>query len=293
MENPYNKMSYKIIRKLCGFIKVDYFSLSTNYLLKHIPNEYENIPFDIVYGVSGLFCYSNVAYEFAKKHAYRLRLIHFDPFINPRLQNTINRRRYYENNWLQYAEMLFFDTDNHHPDNIGYKDKIIPFRIPIEVRSISKDFGSYYLYGGIFYEKIRNPSLLLDFCKENIDIDVQCYSNYKADCTLTNLQLNPLIDHDVFVEKCKNAAGLIYIGNTGIKSVSSKYLEYIGMRKPIIGINVEKVNDVRKYPFFVDVNEKGWKDKLRIISKKELEQYNPYFDYPDRNPNDTFKLFFQ
>jgi hypothetical protein len=63
------------------------------------------------------------------------------------------------------------------------------------------------------------------------------------------------------------AKALIYIGNSGGNSKSSKYLEYISWKKPIVGINVETDNEVRKYKYYFDEKDPDLILKLNKIVK--------------------------
>lgn len=295
-KNPYENLIYKILRHIAIRLKLEDYPITSLYLDLKMKKTILDNNFDVVYGISGLFAFTYSAYKYSKQNNLPLRIINFDPFANGTLARKVKQRRRVEEACLKYADIMYYNADNIAPNYKQYKEKLKPFYIPIPTYDTSDNHvADYLVYGGIFYQSIRNPILLYNFVKENIDSlnEVFCYSNIIDEMKIPNLKMLPLLPQEEFIKKCKNAKALIYIGNKNANSKSSKYLEYIALKKPIIGINVEKDNEVRKYPFYFDESQKNLMEKINSINNKSIIDFEPLTIYPHRNPKSIFNELFK
>ena len=300
IQNPYEGYSplalyFRLQRKYLHLRKKDSALLASSYIFHRLEAVTRQQKFDLVIAVIGQFCYAEAAYLYASKHHIPLKIIYFDPFTDKTLSAIFPHRISVEKRWVSYADELYYNLENVFPSKETLNKKWIGFYIPI----IPKDLTHWQLnrtlvYGGTFYPKIREPQLLYDFAVsiENRGVEVECYATLKTYPKQSSIRFFPLLTREAFSQKCREARALIYIGNTNFVSKSSKYLEYVAWRKPIVGINVEPDNDVRKYKYYFDAQDKDLIGKLNEVSPEELKNYNPANDFPERDPRQLAERLF-
>ena len=255
----------------------------------------KNIRFDAVIGVAGLFYYTQAAYLFACKHNLPLKLVYFDPFTNNITTRNLARRLAIEKQWLGYAKQVYYNAENILPEEGILKKKAIPFYIPISLKSLQNWCRNNSLvYGGNFYPQIRQPNGLYELAQSLQDTDwkIECYSNLRNHPVMNNVKFAPLLQRSAFEQRCNQAGALIYIGNCGGNCRSSKYLECMGYRKPIVGINVSKDDEVRKYKYYWDATDSEWIERISDIPDEELRSHNPFVDFPQRDPKKLARVLF-
>lgn len=241
--------------------------------------------FDVVIGVGGLFYYIEAAYWLSVRRKIPLKLVYFDPFTQNIATRDLPLRKRLEQKWLAYADVLYYNLENTPPEIRSEKTK--GFYIPIFPRVLPDwQRNNTFLYGGNFYRQIRTPDGLYDFARsiQSTGWRIECYSNLQKPQPLKPIKFGPLLPHNDFKHKCAQAGALIYIGNTGGEARSSKYLEYISYRKPVIGIQVAPDDPVRRYKYYLDATDLNLIKKLDAISADELKNYNPWVDFPEREP---------
>ena len=297
IKNPFvSNYFYRILRKFMHIVKIDNAKLASLYIYRSIRKYCKKINFDLIISMSGRFCYTVASYKYAKKKNIRLKIVYFDPFVDNIFSLNKKMRIRTEKKWLEKADKIYYNNENISPKVYNNSNKFIPFKIPIEHQLLhnKKKSSNYFMYGGTFYKGIREVDQLYKFAKKlaNTKYYIRCYSNLINPKRDEKIKFYPLLNHDLYVRECVNSDALIYIGNNDKNVISSKYLEYIAMRKIIIGINVGKSEEIRKYPFYFDANDSDLLNKINIIDKKALNNYNPYIDFADRNPNKIFNEIF-
>lgn len=248
-----------------------------------------------VIALSAGFAYTEAAYRYAKKYHIPLTVIWFDPFLlNPLIGNTHYTQKKQEQ-WLNYADKFLYNRDNSYTEALTHRAE--PFDIPLYTDStFTNNTDSTLIYGGRFYKEFRSPKAIFTLSEQicGTSMHIMCYANLtrnvqKYSDTLTLL---PCIPSFLFREECQKAKAIICIGNENMAFQPSKYLEAIGMRKPIVGIHIPMQSELRKYPFFVDADEQDWIEKLNGIQPEEQESFDPYRLYPDRKPSLFLKQIF-
>ena len=287
LSNPFDtSLGYRGLRKLYSILHIDDRKLSTYYIYNKINRIGKNVPFSLIISASGRYCYSFASYYYAKKHNIELKIIYFDPFANNVYAINKRKRRKEEQAWINYASKIYYNAENLIPDEAKDDNIFSPFKIPVITRKqINTKKENVILYGGTFYSGIREPDGLGALEQQILGsgITIRCYSNISSVDWETNIEFLPLISSKEFKEKCQSAKALIYIGNIGGNSTSSKYLEYISLKKPIIGINVSESDEVRKYPYYIDCEGGRVLELLESIDEEALLEFNPNDVYPDRN----------
>ena len=288
-----NAISYRILRRLYLWLNKDNFLLSTRYAFKKIKTLIKDEQFDLIIGCSGRFCFSEVGYKLAKERLIPLRLAFFDSCVyNPYVRNRAKRLKK-QNEWISYAQKLLINIEAQSRLQDSDLSKTEFFKIPIRNRQVSFDRDSKnYIYGGTFYKNIREPDDIIKFADslENDKDIVICYSNIPQEKSNNKIKFRKILPYAEFIDVCQSAKALIYIGNKGTDVVSSKFLEYLSLKKPIIGINVSEKDDVRKYPFYFDSDDDLLCEKIDSITINDLCGYDCYSDYPDRNPVYLYRL---
>lgn len=294
--DPYTLFRYRFARKLLNMFHMDQYKLTSKYEFSRLNWICEGKSFDQVVAVSGLFCHVATAFRYAKMKSIPLSIVYFDPFVENRSTRNKKKRASVEARWFEYATFVYCNEENVLPSVNRFREKIIPFKIPIEVSSeyVDDNNSKDIVYGGMFYQDIRTPDGVYTLARQiaKSDYQITCYSNLQNERGAENLRFLPLIGAQAFAEKCKTAAALIYVGNRGGNSKSSKYLEFVALKKPIIGIQVETDNEVRNYPFYIDASLPNLIERLNMLRHMNREEYDPYKTYPDRDPRALFvKLF--
>ena len=294
--NPQLKLCYRVLDKMYRILHHDRDSITSMYAYYRLQRQCKGISFDLIVSLSGLFSFANISYKFSKKNNIPLRMVYFDPYVDNIYTNNYRKRKRKEIRWAKHSELVLYNCENHKPRYMEIT-KTIPFKIPIfevPIEVLDKKTKSDYLvYGGSFYPKIRDPYGLFGLADklEGCNTRIYCYSNFSHEPYKDILFFYSQLSSKEYEKKCINAKGLIYIGNIGGNSVSSKFLEYISYHKPIIGINVNNVDEVRRYPFYFDMSD-NIGDKLRKIDSEKLIKYDAYVDYPDRRPEMLFAKMF-
>ena len=293
VKDPFKKIKYRFLRRVFLLLNRDNYALTHEYILRKIVKNCGDKKFDLIASCSGRFCHTCAAYKYAKTNKIPLRIIYFDSFVdNPYTRNRTLREKI-ENCWFSYANKVFVNVE---AENYKWKgiNKIEYFKIPINEQNCLYERGHNYIYGGLFYKGIREPAGIIELAEklDNCPDKIVCFSNCVEQLQHRNISSFGLISHNSFLEECKKAKALIYIGNTGTKAKSSKYLEYISLHKPIIGINVSDDDEVRKYPFFFDADMKDLIEQIDSIKEDSLNVYRPINDYSDRDPSLIYQRFF-
>lgn len=291
---PYKKHNllsffYRAKRRICHFFKIESYNITEMYAYQSLKKKSRNNHYDLVIGVSGYFCFIEAAYRFSKAQNIPLKCIYFDPFVENLTAYNHKKRIKSEKKWVEYAKKVYYNEEME-PPSIIY-DNFSLFKIPISLPlktqdSTQNDSSNELIYGGSFYKSRRQPDVLFNLSEvlNKTKYHIICFSNIKSNNNKDNISFNPIVDRKTFLERCKKAKGLIYIGNIGSNQISSKYIDYISLKKPIIGINVEKNNEVRKYPFFIEFNGNNIADELDNVDEEALAQYDPLKkDFTDRN----------
>ncbi len=291
---PIPNLKSEIYRKIRTLFRLDS-CISDAKLIFSILEKYANLEFDLVIAVGGVFSFIEAAYLFSLKYNIPLKIIYFDPFANNVFSINPKKRMQIEKRWLSYADVLLFNIENTCPSYLQRSPKLKYFYIPMflkPVKNLTQD--RTLVYGGAFYRHIRTPKLLYDFALsiKNKGFTIECYSQLKHCPQDIGIKFFPTLRRKDFEKRCQSASALIYIGNSGGDSKSSKYLEYIAMHKPIIGINVEPDNIVRKYKYYIDERDPHLIDKLNNINQDEILAYSPYIDFPNRNPKTLTDILF-
>lgn len=197
---------------------------------------------------------------------------------------AIGKRKIFLNKILKDAEQVFMvdgvvEEYSKYKFTPSYQDKIRELHIPIlkEIalsKSYKKDAKQAKLiYTGLFYEKIRNPSKMLDILsKLEIDCEIDIFSKYcesvienkKKLFTRCVLNIHGLISHDNCLKEILSSDFVINLGNTISNQMPSKILEYIGFGKPIINFYFNE-NDMclpilKKYPLSLNINVNNYTD---------------------------------
>ena len=279
-------LRYRIRRKIHHLLQWDDCTLGSQTIFTHL-QKYAHLNFDLVIGIAGIFSFVEAAYQFARQNHLPLKLAYFDPFTNNSLAKNIKKREKLEQRWLSYAEKLYYNLENLVPAHLQKCNKLVGFHIPMFPQPLTTwTQDNALIYGGSFYKGIREPELLYRFANsvKNSRFSIECYSNLKYYPKDSNIHFAPMLNRKQFEQKCLSARGLIYIGNSDKNLKSSKYLEYIIWHKPIIGVNVEQDNEVRKYKYYVNENDPKLIEKLKSITQAELLAYDPLLDFPNRDP---------
>lgn len=291
---PIPNFKSEIKRKICTALQIDTCTQNSDIILNHL-QKYSHLKFDLVIAVGGVFSFIEAAYIFATENKTPLKIVYFDPFSNNLFTKNPQKRQTIEKRWLAYADNLYFNADNNCPDYLKKNPKVKLFYIPLFLRPVQTCTpNSTLIYGGTFYRRIRKPKLLYNFActVANKGFKIQCYSTLKHYPKNTGIDFYPILNRADFEKRCQAAQALIYIGNAGGDAQSSKYLEYIALRKPVIGVNVEANNEVRKYKFYLDEKDPQLPQKLNTIKQEELLAYNPFDDFPHRMPQVLADMLF-
>ncbi len=285
---------YRAKDKIYRTVGIENYAVSSLYIFNKLLHLCKEHSFDMIVSASGWFCFTSAAYKIAKIKKIEFRMIYFDPFTNNAFTRNSKLRAKQEHTWLSYASKMFYDVDNDHPETKEFREKQIGFKEPLRKREFKRPKNNHIIYGGFFYTDIRSPDGIYQLGELFRDSDkkIVCFSNLKEKGIFDNLEFKGLVPHDEFVTICEEAFAFIYIGNRGIGAKSSKYLEYISFQKPIIGIDVEPDNDVKKYKYYIDISDAQLKNKLDEISMSELSSYDSTLDYSDRSPKALFDLLF-
>ena len=292
---PIPNFKSELKRKICTALQIDTCVQNSGIILSYL-QKYEHLKFDLVIALGGVFGFIEAAYKFARKNNIPLKIVYFDPFSNNLFAKNPQKRRALEKRWLNYADNLYFNADNTCPDYLKTYPKVKPFYIPLFLRPVHPCIpNNTLIYGGTFYRRIRKPELLYNFANSvaNKGFKIQCYSTLKKYPENTEIEFYPIISRADFEKRCRLAQALIYIGNSaGGDSQSSKYLEYIALHKPVIGVNVEADNEVRKYKYYLDEKDPQLPQKLNAIKQTDLAAYNPFDDFPHRAPQTLADMLF-
>ena len=298
VKNPFKVIFIRALRKIKVLLKQDIILFPTIYTYLLLEQKCRILDPDLIVAVSGRFCYAEAAYLFAKKHNIPLRIVCFDPFksntvfyINEKKRESVYSR------WIKYSEKIFWNFENVVLGSDKSNIKTSVFKIPIgNVVNENKSDKRSIVYGGSFYGDHRTPEGLYKLNKllSGTSYHIYCFSNYHDDNSYENLTFVSLVDPDKYSDICNNATAFIYIGNVNTNSISSKYLEYVVYKKPIIGIQVQQNNEVRKYPYYIDMEAEGDHivSKLTEYCLLDKTDYLPTSTYPDRDPKFIFREFF-
>ncbi len=288
-----NSLFYRFKGKIYSLLKKDKAILAASYILRQLTKATKDLKLDLIIAVAGQFSFIEAAYLFASKHNLPLKIIYFDPFTQNISTINLQMRKALEKKWLSYANNLYYNLENSYPENLNKKMR--GFYIPIFLKPLENwQRNKTFLYGGAFYKQIRKPDGLYAFAKaiKNTAWHIECYSNLRDYPKISNIKFSPVISRADFHQKCQQAGALIYIGNTGGNSTSSKYLECIGYRKPIVGIQVAANDPVRKYKYYFDATDKNLIHKLSALTASELKNYDPFACYPERNGKNLAETLF-
>ncbi len=282
----WSAVCYRIQRKILYKLGKENFLLGVKSIYTHL-QKYAYLNFDMVLGIAGLFGFMEAAYQFAHKNHIPFKLVYFDPFTNHSLAKNIYKREKVEHRWLAYADKVYYNLENLVPKHLQKLTKFVGFYIPFGPKKLTGwKQNDTLIYGGSFYKGIRDPELLYRFADsiKNSGVSIECYSSLKYCPKNVNIYFAPMLSRKQFEQKCLSARALIYIGNSDKNLKSSKYLEYMAWHKPIIGINIEPDNEVRKYKYYLDADDPELIEKLKRITPQELLAYNPLVDFPNRDP---------
>ena len=284
-----------LYRRILTLLQLDTCTLYTKSILAAL-KKYEGIKFDLVIGVSGVFSFMEAAYTFAVKNNIPFKIVYFDPFVNNRFTKSQKQRKRIEEKWLARADNLYFNIENECPAYLQKSAKLKYFYIPMFLKPYKNcKTEKTLIYGGTFYRKIREPKLLYDFAKKikGKGFKIECYSELKRYPKNLGIDFFPKLKREDFDKRCQKALALIYAGNSGGDCKSSKYLEGIALHKPVIGINVEPDNEVRKYKYYLDADDQKLIEKLNSITQEELANYNPFNDFKHRDPKKLTDMLFK
>lgn len=293
--DPYKGFAYRLLRKTYYTFKIDDCKLTSKYALRQLNRICANQQFDLVIAAAGRFAFIHAGYLFAKRRGIPLRIVYFDPYTNNDYAWNVRLRKQLEQQYLQYVDLLLFNIENAAPVPEAYEKKLRGFKIPIsKATSVANADNGKIVYGGTFYKKIRTPDGLIALAQKlsNSEYEIECYSNLGSCEKKPGISFYPLLSKDRWQTVSSQAAALVYIGNLNSKSKSSKYLEYVAMKKPIIGINVERDNEVRRYPFYIDsenVDALGILEGFRLANRRA---FDPLKTFPDRSPRFLFEQMF-
>jgi len=296
--DPFKKnIFYRLLRKAMYIFKIDNAKLASHYVYKKIKKECNGIKFDYIISMSGRFCYTFAAFKYANKNRITMRIIYFDNFVDNMYTRNKKMRIREEKKWLEYVDNIFYNDENKNCLVHNKSDKFVPFKIPISNKIVDikhAELNNYLIYGGSFYKGMRDSNELYKLaCKlVGTKYKIKCYSNLINPVKNDKIEFNDFVSHDEFVNECKKATALIYIGNSNEDVVSSKYLEYISLKKIIVGINVNKNEEVRKYLYYFDYDNEDLIKKIENVKCSNINCYNPYVDFPNRSPVELFKKFF-
>lgn len=289
IKNPFLKWFlsfYRVKRKILKVLKKDRLCLSWKELFKGAERIFKNEAFDYVIGASGPSYYMNAAYNFAFKNSYKFGMIYFDPFTNNISSINRQKRKCIEKKWYEYSSFVFEESNASKMPFLDCKNISHEYFMPIFLKDFNYVEKGYYVYGGSFYSKFRSEKLLEEFLNNDYchNEKFKIFSN-KKECFshFSNVDSNGVIDGTKYNEICKNAKGIIVIGNGENSSVMpSKILDAISYKKPIIGLNLKK--DLIKYPFYFSGEDKEVFKKINCIKRKDLEEFNFYFNFPNHDP---------
>lgn len=301
IKDPRVKIIYKILNKTCKLVHFDQESITSAYAYRMMKHMCHGLKFDLIVSLSGPFCFANIAYRYSKKHNIPLRTVYFDPYVDNLYALNKKKRKRKELKWAKQSEVVLYSAENSIPRYTNIT-RTISFKIPIFISSVQsvekknscEDFSNYFVYGGTFYPGVRSPDSLFELADRinGTNTKIYCYSTFVHNIYKNILYFKPLLSANEYKKVCSKARGLIYIGNSGGNSTSSKFLEYISLKKPIIGINVSKVDEVRKYPYYIDISDDICA-KLVNFEQYIMNDYNPYIDFPDRRPEIFFDQLFR
>lgn len=301
VENPRVKFIYRALDKMYRLVHLDREAITSVYAYQKMKYLCRGKKFDLIVSLSGLFCFANIAYKYSKKNNIPLRTVYFDPYVDNLYTLNIRKRKSKELKWAKQSEVILYNAENSRPKYID-ASKTIPFKIPIFISSIrisdpkdiDEELSNALVYGGTFYPGIRTPDGLFELADKiaGTNIKIFCYSTFIHDAYKNILYFKPLLTANEYKKVCAKAKGFIYIGNNGGNSTSSKFLEYISFKKPIVGINVSELDEVRRYPYYIDIYDDVY-NKLTHIDQDIINGYNPYIDFPDRKPEKFFNKIFK
>jgi hypothetical protein len=243
IQNPFISWKHPFIRlsrKAMFICKKNPWRVSANYYFKSLNRLTKNTQIDAVVGAAGWFSSLETAYQLSLKRSIPLFLLYLDPFANNPIapQGDIQT----EKKWDERASAIFYDCENLKPLMLSKKEKYQPVYLPLLEDFCKTDaLTNTIIYGGNFYRGIRNPETILRIAENPLlsSYVFEIYTNSKIDTHgLQNVHVYPSCEHGSFIKKCREAKGIILIGNgTNSSYVPSKLYETISLNRIIISIN--------------------------------------------------------
>jgi hypothetical protein len=286
----FSHLFYRIKRKMYRKFGWDDATLSSSYAYCALEKATKGQVFDCVIGVSGSFCYLECAYKYSLAHHLEFRVVLFDPFVtNPYTKNK-KKRLSLESKWLSKASLIFVDGERCLPTQQSFSGRCKRIFIPIATLTHKNAATIKTLVcGGTFYRGLRDPEPLYSLSEKAIKygFQIKVFSNISSRST-SAISFNRMIEHGAFLAEEERCFALILVGNAGPASANyfpSKIWEYISLKKPIIGINTDNIQELRKYPFYFSSNDPLLFEKLGQITELALSTYDPYCDFPNRLPS--------
>lgn len=238
--------------------------------------------YDIIISCSAPFALHVIASKLLKRGvANRWYPIFLDPFVNNKCLNNrrVNKRKRIAEKTLKHAQNIFV-IDGVMEENLRlgfnsqYYNKVIEFTMPnliepsciIERKKTLPDNKILLFYAGLFYDKIRNPSEMLNIINKfpnNYELNIYgsgCEDLVKkyTDIDGDKFKYWGRVKHDICLERLQESNILINLSNTITNQMPSKVFEYISFGKPVINFYFNE-NDVslkyfKKYPLAFNIN---------------------------------------
>lgn len=286
----YRRFLIRMGRKIRSLLHMDYSLCSWRYLFRKARSVVRKNNIDVVVGVSGSSFYMKAAFEVARKTHKKLVLLYFDPYTRNVFSRNPKKRLKEEKKWLKLASSVLYDQDGREPP-VKCSGPNEPFLIPIFCNALGNKtpISNTVVYGGTFYPGIRDSKILVDYMNAHASdgVKFEIYTNSPEINRKEGLvEVFPLMPSALFTKECEKALAVIAIGNgNNHKLIPSKLLEIIGLRKPIIGLNFpEDTSYFRRYPYYFEGRDSSALYKIKQLSLKDLDHYDPLRDFPERDP---------
>lgn len=184
--------------------------------------------------------------------------------LTPELFNEYNELKYLDN-FENVIEQEYY-TRRFDKENLNTND----YKGLIYV----KEGYTNLIYGGNFYDKIRNPQYMFRILT-NIELETRfniiIMSNYSREkisslnIDTNNLSIHEIQNHDVFINNMHMADFLISVGNTVHSQVPAKIFQYMETGKPIIHFSKIANDPVERYL-------KDYKNSLIVFETNNTQQ---------------------